>query len=50
MSLKDFEIGQKLGNNQHNLGQGAYSTVFKVERNSDKKIYALKKVKLANLT
>lgn len=33
-----------------NSGEGAYSTVFKVERLADKKIYALKKVKLANLS
>ena len=31
-------------------GEGAYSTVFKVERIADKKIYALKKVKLNNLS
>ena len=33
-----------------NLGEGAYSIVYKVERLADKKIYALKKVKLANLS
>jgi len=32
------------------LGDGAYSTVFKVSRISDKKIYALKKVKMQNLS
>ena len=32
------------------LGQGAYSVVYKVERQTDKKLYALKKVKLANLS
>ena len=42
MSLKDYEILSK-------IGEGAYSIVFKVKRNSDKKIYALKKVKLNKL-
>ncbi|OMJ71635.1 hypothetical protein SteCoe_30101 [Stentor coeruleus] len=37
MSLKDFEIIGK-------IGEGAYSTVFKVKRKSDQEIYALKKV------
>ena len=32
------------------LGEGAYSTVFKVMRNIDKQVYALKKVKLTNLS
>ena len=31
-------------------GEGAYSVVYKVERQTDKKVYALKKVKLANLS
>jgi serine/threonine protein kinase len=35
MSLKDFEIGVK-------LGEGAYSNVYKVERKQDNQIYALK--------
>jgi NIMA (never in mitosis gene a)-related kinase len=34
----------------YNIGEGAYSTVFKVERLKDKQRYALKKVKLANLS
>ena len=42
MSLKDYEILSK-------VAEGAYSTVFKVKRLSDKKIYALKKVKLNKL-
>ena len=32
------------------LGDGAYSVVYKVKRNADGKIYALKKVKLLNLS
>lgn len=32
------------------IGDGAYSNVFKVKRIEDEAIYALKKVKLANLT
>lgn len=32
------------------LGQGTFSTVYKVRRLSDQKIYALKKVRLTNLT
>ena len=41
--MSDFQIMSK-------LGEGAYSTVFKVKRNVDNKIYALKKVKLLNLS
>ena len=41
--MNDFQIISK-------LGEGAYSTVFKVKRNVDKKIYALKKVKILNLS
>ena len=32
------------------VGEGAYSTVFKVKCNIDKIIYALKKVKILNLS
>ncbi len=32
------------------LGEGAYSTVYKVKRNIDNNVYALKKVKLLNLS
>ena len=42
MSLTNFEILSK-------LGDGAYSTVFKVKRITDNNIYALKKVKMQNL-
>ena len=41
--MENFEIITK-------LGEGAYSTVFKVKRKIDNQIYALKKVKLSNLT
>ena len=41
--MSNFEIISKIGN-------GAYSTVYKVRRKKDKKIYALKKVKFINLT
>ncbi|CAI2360818.1 unnamed protein product [Moneuplotes crassus] len=43
MSLDDFE-------NLSLLGDGAYSSVYKVKRISDGQIYALKKVKVGNLT
>ena len=41
--MNDFQIISK-------LGEGAYSTVFKVKRIVDGEIYALKKVKLLNLS
>ena len=40
---KDFQILSK-------LGEGAYSVVYKVLRLEDNNIYALKKVKLFNLS
>ena len=43
MSLKDFVIVAKLGG-------GAYSSVYKVQRIVDSQIYALKKVKMNNLS
>lgn len=43
MSLADFE---KL----NELGDGAYSTVYKVKRKSDGQIYALKKVNVGSLS
>lgn len=43
MSLKDFQILNK-------LGDGAYSTVYKVLRTEDNQIYALKRVKMGNLS
>ncbi len=41
--MNDFQIISK-------LGEGAYSTVFKARRLVDGNIYALKKVKLSNLS
>lgn len=32
------------------VGEGTYSTVYKVQRRSDNKIYALKKVKMTQLS
>ena len=43
MSVRDFEIISK-------LGEGAYSTVYKVMRHEDKKTYALKRVKMMSLS
>ena len=41
--MENFEIIEK-------LGDGAYSVVYKVKRKQDNKIYALKKVKLKDLS
>ena len=41
--LTDFTIIKK-------LGDGAYSSVFKVKRGNDPELYALKQVKMLNLT
>lgn len=43
MSLKDFEVVSK-------LGDGTYSTVFKVRRVEDGQVYALKRVKMGGLS
>ena len=43
MSIKDFQILGK-------LGEGAYSTVYKTLRVEDNEIYALKRVKIMNLS
>ena len=43
MSLRDFVILSK-------IGDGAYSDVYKVKRISDGNYYALKKVKMGNLS
>ncbi len=42
-SIRDFVPLQK-------LGEGSYSNVYKVKRNSDQQVYALKKVKMTKLT
>lgn len=42
MSLSDFEIYEK-------LGEGAFSTVHRVIRKSDNKVYALKMMKYLSL-
>jgi len=41
--MNDFQVLSK-------LGEGAYSIVYKTIRNVDDKVYALKKVKLLNLS
>lgn len=43
MSLDDFE-------NIALLGDGAYSTVYKVKKKTNQQIYALKKVKVGGLS
>ena len=43
MSLAGFQILNK-------LGEGAYSSVYKVKRLNDSKIYALKKVRMLDLS
>lgn len=50
MSLKDFKIISKLGNLLSKIGEGAFSTVYKVKRIEDHCEYALKKVNLSNLS
>jgi NIMA (never in mitosis gene a)-related kinase len=43
MSLDDFKIIKK-------LGVGSYSSVYKIIRNNDGLVYALKKIKMGNLS
>ena len=43
MSIKDFELVRK-------LGEGAYSSVYMVKRLKDGLVYALKKVRMLNLS
>jgi len=50
-SLKKFQIIAKLGNSSSSLlGQGAFSSVYKVKRITDNQEYALKKVNLASMS
>jgi NIMA (never in mitosis gene a)-related kinase len=49
MSLKDFQVISKLGK-YITSGEGAYSSVYKVRRLADSMEYALKKVKLSDLS
>jgi NIMA (never in mitosis gene a)-related kinase len=48
--MNEFQIISKLGINLYNIGEGAYSVVHKVKRLVDGNLYALKKVKLQNLS
>jgi len=41
--LSEFQVIKK-------LGDGAYSSVYKVKRNDDNEFYALKKVKMLSLS
>ncbi len=54
MSLKDFKILKKLGKIIKSLndseGEGSYSLVYKVVRISEGQEYALKQVKMEQLT
>ena len=50
MSLSDFQLISRLGKWSLNTGEGAYSSVYKVRRITDSREYALKKVKLINLS
>lgn len=56
MSLNDFEIVKRLGMLYYPAlyiqfsGEGAYSSVYYAKRLSDSEFYALKKVKMQNLS
>ena len=50
MALKNFQILSKLGKQFLTSGEGAYSSVYIVKRLADGEQYALKKVKMANLS
>lgn len=50
-SLKNFQVISKLGRLfQSLIGQGAFSSVYKVKRISDNQEYALKKINLASMS
>ena len=42
-TIEDFELLSR-------LGEGSYSSVYKVKRKSDQQVYALKKVRMMNLS
>jgi len=48
--MNEFQIISKLGRFLLKWGEGAYSVVYKVRRLVDGNVYALKKVKLLNLS
>lgn len=50
MSLRDFQTVACLGTSMSDAGEGAYSSVYRVRRFRDDKEYALKKVKIGNLS
>ena len=53
MSLNDFEILKRLGEIgeiNFNIGEGAYSSVYRVKRIADGEFYALKKVRMQKLS
>lgn len=55
MSMRDFVVLAKIGKLINFcatmiIGDGAYSEVYKVKRLSDGLVYALKKVKMGNLS
>lgn len=53
-AISNFSVIQKLGKQSlpllYLLGEGAYSTVFRVKRISDGAEYAMKKVKMVKLS
>jgi NIMA (never in mitosis gene a)-related kinase len=48
--IKDFTILSKLGSQLLTQGEGAFSTVYRVRRNTDGQDYALKRVKMLKLS
>jgi NIMA (never in mitosis gene a)-related kinase 1/4/5 len=51
-TMQDFTILKKLGKSFTSdcSGEGSFSEVYRVRRNSDKQVYAMKKVKMGKLT